>query len=177
MLKTLADERRAAPLLFLRDIEILHQIFGTPLAQVQEQFVRQVDNAVDPISVLIFFDFERDGNEASPIRAGDLGSFAVNPPVLGQLLVVSPLDEALQFGVERRFRRHVVQKPSESQLLFRRVHAQFHPVINHPNELEVTVSDFAEAAKDASIGIGLQILSDNAQWLISHLSLGNGLLY
>jgi hypothetical protein len=36
MLKTLADKRRAAPLLFLRDIEILHQIFGAPLAQVQE---------------------------------------------------------------------------------------------------------------------------------------------
>src|SRR5262245_60887949 len=69
MLKTLADKRRAAPLLFLRDIEILHQIFGTPLAQVKEQFVRQVDNAVDPIRVLIFFDFERNGNEASPIRA------------------------------------------------------------------------------------------------------------
>jgi len=55
--------------------------------------------------------------------------------------------------------------------LFRRVHAQFHPVINHPNELEVTVSDLAEAAEDASIGIGLQAHSNHVQRLICHLFL------
>jgi hypothetical protein len=136
--------------------------------------VRQVDNAVDPVRVLIFFDSERNGNEASTVRAGDLGPFPVYPAMLGQLFVVPPLNEVLQFGVERRFRRDIVQKPFESQLMFRRVHTQFHPVIDHPDELEVAIFDFAEAAKDAPVGIGLQILSDNTQWLISHLSLGNG---
>src|SRR5262245_48594133 len=101
-------------LLFLRDIEILHQIFGAPLTQEQEQFVRQVDYAVDPIRVLIFFDSERNGNETSAVRAGNLSSFPLNPPMLGQPFVVSPFDETLQFGVERRFRRDVWQKPFES---------------------------------------------------------------
>jgi hypothetical protein len=47
-------------------------------------------------------------------------------------------------------------------------------VIDHPDELEVAVFDFTEAAKNAPVGIGLQILSDNTQWLISHLSLDSG---
>jgi hypothetical protein len=38
----------------------------------------------------------------------------------------------------------------------------------------VAIFDFTEAAKNAAIGIGLQILSNNAHRLISHLSLGNG---
>jgi hypothetical protein len=56
--------------------------------------------------------------------------------------------------------------------MFRRIHAQFHPVIDHPNELEVAVLDFTEAAKDATVGVSLQTLPDHSQWFV-YLFLSN----
>src|SRR5215475_9252541 len=81
--KASAGKRRAISFLFLRDIKILHQIFGAPLAQMQEQFVNQIDDAVDSVRVLIVLDLEGYGNETSPVRTGNLGAFAVHPTVFG----------------------------------------------------------------------------------------------
>ena len=80
---------------------------------------------------------------------------------------LSLMDETFQFGVHPGSSRDAGQKLSESQHMFRRIHIQFHLVIDHPDESESRLSpaglDFTKAAKDPSVRIPLKSFPDHVQ--------------
>jgi hypothetical protein len=81
---------------------------------------------------------------------------------------VPAIDEALQFGIQRRACRYAGQKLLESQLALCLIHAQFHLATDSIHEFEMALLDFAETAKHAPVGVSLQALSDYIQRPLCH---------